>query len=150
MRQSLDLTNWASGHEWQGVLLTKLHGSLDWKYGRNTIQVGDAIFTGDHSKQAIIYPGFKGKNDAPFFEVFHNYLAEAVADSKAMIFVGFAFRDPYINEILRENTREGCPVVVINPDKSVKFPARRGKTKYITERFDTEAVERAAHLIGVE
>jgi hypothetical protein len=150
MRQSVDLTNWAAGHEPQEVLLTKLHGSLDWKYGPNSIQVGDAVFTGDHSKQAIIYPGFKGKNDAPFFDVFHNYLAEALADSKAMIFVGFAFRDDHINEIIRENTRGDSVVVVLNPDKSVKFPARRTRAKYIHELFDVSSVDRACKMIGVE
>jgi len=150
VRQSLDLTAWAGGSEWQPILLTKLHGSLDWKYGGNSIFVGDPVFTGDHKKQAIIYPGFKGTNDAPFFDVFHNHLAETLADSKLVIFIGFAFRDDYVNLLLRENIRQPAKVVCINPDKSIKFPSARVEANYIHASFDKKAIDRAMKMSGLD
>lgn len=150
MRQSLQIEDWGRGARWQPVLLTKLHGSLDWKYGSSRINVGDAVFTGDHTKHAIIYPGFKGTNDAPFFDIFHNYLGEAVADAKAIVFIGFAFRDEYINQVVRENIRPNCNLIVINPDPSIKLPMRRTSPKYIHEPFGTKALDQMSKLLGID
>jgi hypothetical protein len=152
IRQSLALDDWGHGSPWQPIFLTKLHGSLDWKYSRDrsVIHVGDPVFTGDHTKHAIIYPGFKGSNDAPFFDAFHNYLGESLADAKAVAFVGFAFRDDYINNVIREGVRPDSTVVVINPDSSVELPSRRIAPKYIRESFDKRAVDRLCTMLGVE
>jgi hypothetical protein len=57
-RKQLDLNSWQEPDRRQG-LLTKIHGSLDWQISGKSIFVGSPVYTGDHSKHAIIYPGFK-------------------------------------------------------------------------------------------
>jgi hypothetical protein len=140
VRQTLDLTSWIEARPNPEGIFTKLHGSLDWKIQGDNIYVGDPVFTGDHSKQAIIYPGFKGESSAPFFQIFHEYLAQSLAESKIVIFIGFAFRDDHINRLIRENIRRECRIFVINPDKSIKLPFRHGKVKRVVSGFNVESI----------
>lgn len=149
VRQTIDLAYWGNEAQIEYGLLTKLHGSLDWKLQGEHIHVGDAVFTGDHTKQAIIYPGFKGASSAPFFEAFHDYLSQSLAESSVLIFIGFAFRDEHINQLIRENVQANAKVFVINPDKRARFPTRRVRAKYLTSGFDARTVaEVVKPLIG--
>jgi SIR2-like domain len=149
VRQILDLSNWINSSSQTDVLLTKLHGSLDWKLSGDKIHIGDPVFTGYHNKQAIIYPGFKGSSTLSFFAIFHEYLAQAISESSVLIFIGFAFRDEYINELIRENLPTNCKVYVINPDKSIKFPSRRSKPQYIHGGFDLKSIEQIQKYLGL-
>ena len=98
--------------------LTKLHGSVNWQNSNEGIIVGNTIFTENHQNHVILYPGFKGKPDKEPFIKFHEHL-RAVADrARAAIFIGFAFRDNYINEIL-SSLPLGIPTYVINKDDSL-------------------------------
>lgn len=147
VRQTIDLKNWIEASINHNGLLTKLHGSLDWKISGEKIYVGDPVFTGDHSKQAIIYPGFKGESSQSFFQVFHEYFAQSLSDSKVMIFVGFAFRDDHINRLIRENTRRETKIFVINPDTTIKFPSGRAKAKHIAMGFDLKSIGKVVESI---
>lgn len=140
VRQTLDLSNWLGSATIATTLLTKMHGSLDWKMKDDKIHIGDPVFTGYHDKHAIIYPGFKGKSKLSFFQIFHEYLAKAISESSIIIFIGFAFRDEYINTIIRENLPLNASVYVINPDKSVNFPSTRSKPHYFHGGFDSKAI----------
>lgn len=135
-RRVLNLDNWISAQEPKHGLLTKLHGSLDWKLQGEHIHVGDPVFTGDHAKQAIIYPGFKGGSTVPFYEPFHDYFRRSIVSADVLIFIGFAFRDPHINEVIANNLSPTAKVVVINPDRSVVFPYARARAKHIRKYFD--------------
>jgi hypothetical protein len=66
LQKSIDLSNWQEDSKRSLGLLTKLHGSLNWKRKAGSIYIGDSIFTGSHEKQAIIYPGFKGVQTSRF------------------------------------------------------------------------------------
>lgn len=147
VRQTIDLGRWIDGDRSDPGLLTKLHGSLDWKFQGESIYVGDPVFTGDHTKQAIIYPGFKGESSAPFFQVFHEYLARSISDSSFLIFIGFAFRDDHINSLIRQNLRRSSQVIVINPDKSIKLPSKQVEPKYLHSGFNEQAVDYIARSI---
>lgn len=135
----LDLDRWKSSDR-TSPLLTKLHGSINWKFGQNSIQVGDLVYTGDHGKQAIIYPGFKGTSDSEFFSPLHEFLGTRFEEADAIIFVGFAFRDSYINEMISDRLSPGCSVYVINP-RSVRFPVRRAQAKPIKSGFDRASID---------
>ncbi len=93
------------------------------------------MFTGDHARQGIIYPGFKGKSQIAFFDIFHNYLASRLSDAHVVIFIGFAFRDEHINTILQSAVGRSTKVLVINPDKSVEFPHSRAAATFETAGF---------------
>lgn len=116
---SLDVDAWR-GAECAG-LLTKLHGSVDWKLGnggsalRPVIRVGHPEFDGDHGKRLILYPGFKGAPDSEPFGVFHDYFRRTARRVTHILFIGFAFRDEYINNILSMTIPGTAKVAVVNP-----------------------------------
>lgn len=143
----LNLSSWEAASDRKLGLLTKLHGSIDWKLAGDKVFVGDPVFTGDHSKQAIIYPGFKGAPSNPIFKMFHDYFERALSSAQGLIVIGFAFRDDYINNSIQNNLAPDVPVVVLNPDETVRFPYRRSRAQYIRSGFDAASLKKALDLI---
>ena len=87
-------------------LLTKLHGSVDWQRLDGNITRSAPRFTGDHQNHCILYPGHKGTPTEEPFISFHEHLRTVVRGEyeplSAAIFIGFAFRNDYINTILSD------------------------------------------------
>ena len=98
--------------------LTKLHGSVDWQRHNEDIIVGNPNFTGNHQNHLILYPGYKGEPDEEPFIKFHEHLKAVVQKTRAAIFIGFTFRDGYINSIL-SGLRPEITKFVINKDDSL-------------------------------
>lgn len=136
-RKQLDLNAWQDPSTSKG-LLTKIHGSLDWQINGKSIFVGSPVYTGDHAKHAIIYPGFKGTETAYYFSFMHRYFGDRVEEADVLIFIGFAFRDDYVNRIL-ERTKPSTLVFVVNPIRPDAMP-ERGKVQHIDKGFATESV----------
>lgn len=136
---------------WTGTtetgLLTKLHGSVNWTRDDNQIYISDPTFKGSHDKHVIIYPGFKGKASDPIFQGFHSHFRNALAKSTAIAFVGFAFRDGYINELCERYIREKARVVVIDPNPSIKLPFSQASLEHIPNGFDRASATRAASVM---
>jgi len=134
-----------------GGLLTKLHGSVD--FGRapdGTIYVGDPFFKGSHDRHAILYPGFKGVPDREPFNLFHNHLAHAVAQSARLLFIGFAFRDEYINSLLERYTQPRAAIVVINPAEQLPdLPYAPERIRHIRGFFEPKQIVEALNDLGV-
>lgn len=149
VQRFLDLKQWQEDAERPGGLLTKLHGSLNWKVSGQRIAIGDSGFTGTHAKHAIIYPGFKGRSNATFFEPFHDYFSRMLASADHVLIVGFAFRDEYIAQILRTSLAAATKVTILNPDKSVQFPANR-KVNRVVAGFDRRAVDQFITSVRAE
>ncbi|MCY4389080.1 MAG: SIR2 family protein [Desulfurellaceae bacterium] len=107
-RTRLDVDFWHPPKDHLGTcgLLTKLHGSVDWQRENDEIIVGSSHFTGEHENHCLLYPGHKGSPDTEPFISFHNHLRNVVQRKygglTAAVFVGYAFRDDYINAILAE------------------------------------------------
>jgi hypothetical protein len=143
IRPTLDLAAWdlkdIDAPDRKGRL-TKLHGSIDWIRGGGRIHVGFPVFQGKHDKHAIIYPGFKGVPTDPFFQQLHEYFHITLAKADLLIFIGYAFRDQYINEILQRNLGSAANVVVINPVGLTNLPFPKDRLKYIKEFFDEKSV----------
>ena len=118
-RTRLDVDFWRlpKGHLKPSGLLTKLHGSVDWQRENGEIIVGSSHFTGEHENHCLLYPGHKGSPDTEPFITFHNHLRNVVqrkyGSLTAAVFVGYAFRDDYINTILAE-LPSGPPVFHIH------------------------------------
>lgn len=138
-RKQLDLTSWQEPDSGKG-LLTKIHGSLDWQISDKKIFVGSPVYTGDHSKHAIIYPGFKGTETAYYLSLMHRYFGDRVEEADVIIFIGFAFRDDYVNRIL-ERVRPSALVFIVNPIKPDNLPDR-GKVQHIDAPFGKAAVSK--------
>ena len=125
-------------------LLTKLHGSLDWirGEGETEIFVGTPQFTGEHQRHAIIYPGFKGRPQTTPFTFFHDYFRGAIEHAEAAVFIGFAFRDDAIRDIVADRLPSGIPVVVIGyGEPPPRMPFRKGQHKYLADGFSTKTAE---------
>ena len=87
-------------------LLTKLHGSVNWQYFDGEITITTPRFTETHEHHCILYPGHKGDPQQEPFVMFHDHLEKVIRQEyeplTAALFIGFAFRDEYINRILRD------------------------------------------------
>lgn len=127
-------------------LLTRLHGSVNWSKDAETIYVGDPKFKGKHENHAIIYPGFKGRPNEPLFLSFHDHFRRVLRSSRVAIFIGFAFRDPYINEIISNSLTAQTVCIVINPVR-VQLPFDLPTTSYLETRFDENAVASAIAIV---
>lgn len=116
----INLDAWRSQEPSAG-LLTKLHGSVDWKLGSGSTDVDPVIrrghpeFDGDHGKRLILYPGFKGVPSREPFVSFHDYLRRRSREATHLLFVGFAFRDDYINNLIATAMPPTSYVAVVNP-----------------------------------
>lgn len=87
-------------------LLTKLHGSVSWQHLNGNITIAPPRPTEDHQNHCILYPGYKGVPTEEPFRAFHDHLRNVMqrvyGPLTAAVFVGYAFRDEYINSILAE------------------------------------------------
>lgn len=116
----IDTKRWSNLNDRTGML-TKLHGSVDWKIGSGgtaaepVVRRGHPEFDGDHSKRLILYPGFKGVPSAEPFITFHDHFKRRLSEASHVLFIGFAFRDDYINQIISNNLSPKTKVAVINP-----------------------------------
>jgi len=135
---TLDLIRWDSESSSTSGLLTKLHGSVDW-YRSGTeaspvIRVGHPDFDGDHKRRSIIYPGFKGRPSEVPFIAFHEYFRRRVSKASHMLFIGFAFRDDYINDLLLTSTAPTAEIAIVNPSRPATRPFAQEPT-YIEMYF---------------
>ncbi len=140
-QMALDMTLWdSSGQPLNNNRgrLTKLHGSVNWQRSAEGIVASNPIFTGDHQNHSILYPGYKGEPDQEPFIKFHEHLRAVVQKANIAIFVGFAFRDDYINDILSALPPE-IPTYVINRDESLPSLPFTNAYKHFNEGFTAGA-----------
>lgn len=136
----INLAHWRNINPAVG-LLTKLHGSVDWKIGNGgtpdepVIRHGHPEFDGDHATRLIIYPGFKGKPKDQPYKLFHDYFAARISEATHIIVIGFAFRDEYINEIFESKIKSGTEIAVIDPTENPNWPSFLAKAEHIKSGF---------------
>jgi hypothetical protein len=129
-------------------LLTKLHGSVDWTRDARAgaIRVGKPDFSGRHADQVIIYPGYKSRPTERPFTLFHTRLQDAVASATVLIFIGFAFRDAYINDIVYGRLRSDAIVITINPAAIHELQIPRGQLYPIIDFFDEKSIHKVLEV----
>lgn len=126
----------------QKIRLTKLHGSIDWvRRIDDEISVGNPTFTGKHENHVLIYPGYKGVPEEEPFKLFHMHFEKELKKAKAIIFIGFSFRDEHINDLIKRNISNNAKIIVLDPQASSTAPEfLRKRTEHIDKGFDKEAV----------
>ena len=97
--------DWGDGYD--GVRLTKTHGSITWQKGVNdtVLEVGEPGLR-DEDRDVLITPtlGEKDYSDS----IFPNLVAKfenVLINTKLLVVVGFSFRDPGINRMLLDRLR---------------------------------------------
>lgn len=132
------------------VLVTKLHGSIDWSWGSDSeIVVGGAFYKGEHSRHAIVYPRFKEFRLPEPFEKFHQYLRQSLQHATALVVVGFAFRDERIAFEIADALPHSAAVVVIDPAEELSLPPNISLDRlwHIRKGFDAESVAEALSVL---
>jgi hypothetical protein len=90
------------------INLFKLHGSLDWrltyddKIIRETSQ-SRVRNTRQFKENILIYPAEKVKPSIEPFSSLHEWFKRFYNQTDAIVFIGFALRDAYLNEIIMGN-----------------------------------------------
>ncbi len=105
------------------------------------------MYAGNHERHPILYPGFKGIPSNPIFQAFHGHLARALRSADHIIFLGFAFRDEYINDVCDRSIREDATVIVIDPSKDINASSLPSGFKHIQEGFDQKSILKASQLL---
>ena len=106
--------------------LFRLHGSMCYLKDRQTGRITNprtyfraAVPVDSAPEHILIYPGYKGtpsqENDLISYP--HRYLKEGLITAKYAVFIGFAFRDDYINSVVAESKHENpaLRVIIANP-----------------------------------
>ena len=141
-------------------LLTKLHGSVNWHREDKSIVIGTAPLTGSDNNRVILYPGNKGKPTEEPFQTFHKHLQAVVQRAEMALFIGFSFRDDYINTILSDlplatqkyviTESDGYPIDTIPPENAPAsfrdncIHSRKG----LTEETVEDCLQRLAEIGG--
>jgi len=128
----------------------KLHGSLDWHYDdiNNCTKSGANAYPSNPEKMPILYPGVKGRPKKEPFISLHNIFFERLQTVDIVIVLGFAFRDPYINELIKisKMTNKKFKMFYFNPINLEELPQESGihefknifndDLKYIASKID--------------
>ncbi len=147
-KKHIDLDVWKNLPVESKGLLTKLHGSVDWKRNGNRINISDSGFSGDHGRHPIIYPGFKGTDSSEFFDAFHAHLESVAREADIAIFIGFAFRDDHINSIIRESISGSAKVFIVDINNKIRFPTNRIEP-YRIPSFDTDGIKNIFQIANI-
>jgi NAD-dependent SIR2 family protein deacetylase len=132
-----------SHYDNKGIRLYKLHGSIDWKRFKADGQI-HRVPEHDYTKpedHVILYPGFKGEPEIEPFKTLHAAFSDSLLTADQCIFIGFSFRDEYINRLVSEAVKENSrlKIYIWNPEKpdfeklNINMPGDR--THYIEENF---------------
>ena len=114
-------------HPGDGVRLLKLHGSIDWCWGRAEMEDGQMPMREvartdvpeSEPRMPVLVFGQRGKLQAegPFLSLLAEFEA-ALAESDRLIVVGYSFRDTHVNDIVRRWTRadKTRTIVLVDPN----------------------------------
>ena len=135
------------------IKLYKLHGSLNWRrrYDLQVVKVSPEERTRGtkrYRENLLIYPAEKLTNEVerildpekePFGEI-HIRFRKMFKKSDIAIFIGFNFRDEYVNEIIGTE-REGKTIIIISPHAyRIRYPC-------LIERVNLLLVYQLLHLL---
>ena len=106
------------------INIFKIHGSVDWQKYNGKIVRGASVGISNPHDLFLIYPGIKNwensgidEVDSRIFRILHDVFKEVLGHSRALISVGFAFRDKYIYQIIKEAllNNDNLKIYSINP-----------------------------------
>jgi hypothetical protein len=108
----------------------KLHGSLDWHYDdfNGCTKSGANAKPSSPDIMPILYPGIKGKPKKEPFIKLHEIFYDRLQSANIVIALGFAFRDPYINDLIKFSkiTNKNYKMSFFNPAKQDDLPQESG------------------------
>ncbi len=133
----------------RSIWLTKLHGSINWKYyDRQQIVESSETYL---ENNPILYPGFKDKPEGTPFKEFHDYFASSLKECNSLLAIGFSFRDEYINKLIAENFPKENYVFILDP-QSIQVQKEKVWEKHqdlfpISDEANNASINRVASQI---
>jgi hypothetical protein len=99
------------------IKLFKLHGSLNWRrrYDGMPVKIGSeerVLESKQFKENILIYPAEKSKPEIEPFKTLHEKFEEYYKNSDVCIFVGFAFRDEYLNNVIARGLENRKIIIV--------------------------------------
>ena len=100
------------------VRLYKLHGSLNWRervVDGKTVRVSTeelTIGSRRYRKNYVIYPAEKFKPEIDPFKKLHEMFVNEYLKCDTAIFLGFAFRDDYLNSVINQATSKKQIIII--------------------------------------
>jgi NAD-dependent SIR2 family protein deacetylase len=121
----------------------KLHGSLDWFYDEDygCTKSGTPATPSTPNAMPILYPGFKGRPHKEPFIRLHDIFFDNLKKTDVLIVLGFAFRDPYINELIKHSKSINMKykMLYFNPIALGKLPKESGLHEF-KQYFDNDLI----------
>jgi len=121
----------------------KLHGSLDWFYDADygCTKSGTPATPSTPDAMPILYPGFKGRPQKEPFIKLHDILFDSLKKTDVLIVLGFAFRDPYINELIKHSKSINMKykMLYFNPIALSNLPTESGLHEF-RQDFNTDLI----------
>ncbi|MDR9857312.1 SIR2 family protein [Paenibacillus sp. VCA1] len=109
--------------------LTKMHGSIDWKFRgkkivREPLQFGASSFMNESTEAVVIYPNSSKDIETDFFpyaDMFRDFSAALCRPNSALVVYGYSFGDSHINRIIEDMlTLPSTHLVIIAYEDSAK------------------------------
>lgn len=152
-KRELDLSQWQGSEPTQRPgLITKLHGSLNWVFDdadpKRVLVDSSTRYKGPDA-HVLLYPGFKEVPERFPFSLFHEHLERCVERSTTITVIGFAFRDAYINSILKRAPAR-TRVFVVDPGEltAAGMPFRHAdQVEHFEEGFSKSSASRVVSSI---
>lgn len=121
------------------IKLYKLHGSLNWRvrYDDKIVKIAPEQRIGEskqYKKNLVIYPAEKVKPEIDPYKKLHELFVKSYTESEITIFIGFAFRDEYLNSIFRQ-APESKKIIIISPHASELTKSTLNKSSGIKATF---------------
>ena len=108
---------WDSNTDKPHLYLIKLHGSIAWQRESGGIRQADVTGRRNSNDDIMILPtlGPKYYEESPFREL-RDCFKEILSGISVLVVIGFSYRDPEINEIIKSRQKGGMVVVSVSPE----------------------------------
>ena len=78
----------------------------------------------------------------------HNYFRQTLIQAGLVVFIGFSFRDEYINEIIQTSLNDKAQVIILNPNPDIEIPLRKEIVHRVNSKFDVHSVTKVIDVIN--
>jgi NAD-dependent SIR2 family protein deacetylase len=106
------------------IKLFKLHGSLNWRIRKSDnaiVKISPEERTRGsrrYEKNLVIYPAEKLKPEIEPFKKLHEFFKTEFIRSDCAIFIGFSFRDEYLNSVIMQGSDRRNQIISVSPHVS--------------------------------
>lgn len=149
-----ELFNQPKNQKNPSIRLFKLHGSLNWRIRRNDdkiVKVATEERTRENSRlyknNLVIYPAEKSKPEIDPFKTLHEHFQKELMSSNFAIFIGFAFRDEYLNSIMKEYPEKN-EIIVVSPHASEHLKTLKKATNLKSKLTPIDASFEDSRVLG--